>query len=213
MPSPASRAAPLPAPKRREALIEATVPLLMAHGINVTTKQLAQACGVAEGTLFRVFPDKESLIEAAIHRAFDPAALLGELAGLDRRAPLEERLTNAVRILIARFSRTIALVNAVRLGGGDPRRVIHRDGSHLRPDFERINSAIIEAIADVIAGDADQLRCSPQEAGRLLRLLVFSGVHPGISGGTPMSEGQIIDFLLNGVRRHPPTEDDGEHSC
>jgi AcrR family transcriptional regulator len=206
-----TRAAPLPPAERREALIEATASLLMEQGTNVTTKQLAEACGVAEGTLFRVFPDKESLIGAAIGRAFDPAPLLDELAALDRGAPLEVRLAEAVRILVGRFSRTIALLNAVRLGGGDPRPVLARaarhagaGGSNLThrspPDHERINALIIDGIADVIAGDAGQLRCTPREAGRLLRLLVFAGIHPGISGGSPLTEEQIIDFLLNGVR-------------
>ncbi|MDP9219548.1 MAG: TetR/AcrR family transcriptional regulator [Actinomycetota bacterium] len=204
-----TRATPLPPAERREALIEATVPLLMKHGTDVTTKQLAQACGVAEGTLFRAFPDKESLIGAAIGRAFDPAPLLAELAALDRQAPLEERLIGVVRILIGRFSRTIALLNAVRLGGGDPRPVMRHAARHAggkndahcaAPDHERINALIIDGIADVIAGEADQLRCTPREAGRLLRLLVFSGIHPGISGGPALSEEQIIDFLLNGVR-------------
>ncbi|MEP7021838.1 MAG: TetR/AcrR family transcriptional regulator [Pseudonocardiales bacterium] len=203
-----TRATPLPPAERREALIEATVPLLMKHGTDVTTKQLAEACGVAEGTLFRAFPDKESLIGAAIGRAFDPATLLAELTALDRQAPLEVRLAGVVRILINRFSRTIALLNAVRLGGGDPRPVLARaaqraggDKPHCGPpDHERINALIIDGIADVITGDADQLRCTPREAGRLLRLLVFAGIHPGISGGSPLTEEQIIDFLLNGVR-------------
>jgi len=204
----ATRATPLPPAERREALIEATVPLLMKHGTDVTTKQLAEACGVAEGTLFRVFPDKESLIGAAIGRAFDPAPLLAELAALDRRTPLEERLAAVVALLISRFSRTIALLHAVRLGGGDPRPVLARAARHAtgskdhcgRPDHEGITALVIDGIADVLAGDADRLRCTPHEAGRLLRLLVFAGIHPGISGGSPLTEEQIIDFLLNGVR-------------
>jgi AcrR family transcriptional regulator len=210
MSSQPTRAIPLPPAERREALIEATIPLLMSKGTGVTTKQLAEACGVAEGTLFRVFPDKDSLIEAAIGRAFDPAPVIAELAAVDQETPLQERLTEVVRILTARFTRTMALLNAVRLGGGDPRPVISRIARRGRPedasaetDFQRIHTLIITAIADVIAEDADQLRCTPMEAGRLLRMLVFSGIHPGISGGPPLSEEQIIDFLLNGVRRHP----------
>lgn len=203
MASQTARAAPLPPAERREALIEATVPLLTTYGTNVTTKQLAEACGVAEGTLFRVFPDKDSLIEAAIHRAFDPAPLLEELAAVDRLLPLEERLTAVVRLLIGRFSRTIALLSAVRLGGAGQRPVHGPPGGHDRRHFERVNALIIDAIAEVVAGDTDQLRCTPRETGRLLRLLVFSGIHPVISGGQPMSEDQIVDFLLNGIRRQP----------
>lgn len=217
MPVQHTRAPALPPAQRREALIEATIPLLMSHGTGVTTKQLAEACGVAEGTLFRVFPDKESLIDAALARAFDPAPILAELAALDRQALLEDRLIGAVRILMARFSRTVALLHAVRMGGGDPRPVLGRAARHpsqptgtgvdaadaARLEHQRVNTLIIEAIADVIAADVDQLRCTPMEAGRLLRLLVFSGIHPGVSGGPPLTEEQIIDFLLNGVRRHP----------
>ncbi len=205
MPAQPSRAAPLPPAQRREALIEATIPLLMSNGTGVTTKELAHACGVAEGTLFRVFPDKESLIEAAIGRAFDPAPVLAELAAVDRQSALHDRLSDVVRILTARFTRTHALLDVLRLGGGD-RRPGAKLGGHVHlatTDFQRINALVVGAIADVIAGNADELRCTPNEAGQLLRLLVLSRIHPGISGGPPMSEDQIIDFLLNGVRRHP----------
>src|SRR3954466_13304322 len=86
------RAAALPPEERREALIAATLPLVLEHGTDVSTRLIAEAAGVAEGTIFRVFRTKDDLVEAAIASAFDPSALVDAIGGLDRSAPLADRL-------------------------------------------------------------------------------------------------------------------------
>jgi AcrR family transcriptional regulator len=72
--------------------VAATLPLLLEHGPAVTTRQIAEAAGVAEGTVFRVFPDKESLLEAVVESAFDMTAIDAALAAIDPAQPLEDRL-------------------------------------------------------------------------------------------------------------------------
>jgi len=71
-------------------LIAATLPLIAQHGQKVTTKQIAAAAGVAEGTIFRVFADKNQLLDAAVQQAMDPEVTLAELVGVDITLPLDE---------------------------------------------------------------------------------------------------------------------------
>jgi AcrR family transcriptional regulator len=65
------RAAPLSADERRDAIIDVVVPLLLEHGRDVSTRQIAEAAGIAEGTIFRVFPDKAALWTATAERTLD----------------------------------------------------------------------------------------------------------------------------------------------
>src|SRR5438067_714800 len=95
----ATRASALSPEKRREAIVSATLPLLVERGLSLTTRQIAEAAGIAEGTIFRVFPDKEALIDAVIETALDPAPLEARLAEIDTTLPLEDRLVLAVRVL------------------------------------------------------------------------------------------------------------------
>ena len=60
------RATALPADERRTMIVEATLPLLLRHGEMVTTRQIAEAAGIAEGTIFRVFADKDAVIGSVI---------------------------------------------------------------------------------------------------------------------------------------------------
>lgn len=183
--------------ERRAAIVEATLPLLRAHGNAVTTKQIADACGVGEGTVFRAFPDKAAIIDAALATAFDPAPGLEQLGRIDPTLlPLGERLVAAVEVLQDRLRSVIGLMTV--LGRTAPqaatRRRVH-DDDQLREGQARI----LRAIEDLIAPDADALRVSPAQAARTVRMLTFAGTHPGVTDETPMSASEIVSILLHGV--------------
>jgi AcrR family transcriptional regulator len=194
-----ARATRMPPAERRAAIVAATLPLVLEHGSAVSTRQIAEAAGVAEGTIFRVFPDKEALMCAVIGEAFDPAPTLRQLTAVDRSLPLRPRLVAITEVLQARTKRVFALIDALELTG-PPKRSEPPD-----PDGPRgpaaTDRAILAALHDLLDGDADQLRVPVEEFGHVLRLLMFSSSHPVISGGRPLSAEQIVGVLLDGLSR------------
>jgi AcrR family transcriptional regulator len=49
-----------------------TEKLLVERGKDVSTREIAEAAGIAEGTIFRVFATKDAIIDAIFADAFDP---------------------------------------------------------------------------------------------------------------------------------------------
>src|SRR3546814_1691484 len=93
------RAPALPADERREAIIRATLPLLLEHAEMVSTRQIAEAAGIGDGTTVRVFDDRKAVITAVIDAAIDPQPIEDEIGALDQSAPLEALITQAAALL------------------------------------------------------------------------------------------------------------------
>src|SRR5450631_2111840 len=86
------RAAALPPDQRRSMIVEATLPLLIEQGDRVTTKQIAEAAGIAEGTIFRAFGGKDEVIAAVVEAALDPEPLETALYAIPIVLPFEDWL-------------------------------------------------------------------------------------------------------------------------
>jgi len=186
-----ARAIPMALDDRRQALIDATLPLLREHGRTVTTKQIAEAAGVAEGTIFRAFESKDDLILAAVEAGTSMDPFLEDLACIDASLRFRERLIELVTRLQARFAGIFALMSALGISG-PPRAQKHTEAGRRRA--EEIMVALVEP-------DADLITCTPADLVHMLRLFTFSGTHPHLSEGRRLTPDQIVDTLLDGVRR------------
>jgi AcrR family transcriptional regulator len=186
--------------QRRAALIEATLPLLREHGPAVSTKEIASAAGVAEGTIFRVFGTKDELVAACVQHAFDSEDLRAALREVDRTLPLQERLTVAVDLLQAHLRGVFSLMITLRTGG---QAAVHRPSDaaahaahaeRRQRDSERIDAELVQLVGQ----DADSLRVPVQRLLDFLRMLTLASVHPFMQR-SPASAGEIVDVALNGL--------------
>jgi AcrR family transcriptional regulator len=177
-------------------LVDATLPLLIEHGPTVTTRMIAEAAGVAEGTIFRVFPDKETLIRAAIWQVLDPEPTLADLRTVDMSLPLRIRILQVTSILQRRLLRVFHLMLALRRSTPS-----HPHDEAWRPAAQSANQSVLAEVVRILEPDADQLRWPPMEVARVLRLLIFSGSHPLITEGLLLRADEITEVVLDGLLR------------
>lgn len=122
------RAPALPPDERRDAIIAAATPLLRAGGRRVTTREIADAAGIAEGTIFRVFDSKDALIHAVIEHTMDVTDTVAAVRAVPLDDPLEIRVHRCVGILADRLRAVFDIMMALHphgpggTPGGEPGR-------------------------------------------------------------------------------------------
>lgn len=211
-----SRAPRLSPDERRSALIEATVPLLLQHGSAVSTRQIAEAAGVAEGTIFRVFDSKEDLLHACATQVLASGTLAPALAALPPDLDLHGTVTRIARALAERLTDVHAMIAILheqgrgRRGPGPvappgtpaagphgPRTAPEASPTCERPDPRAIHDRVIGLVTGALTPHADALRTSPRMAASALVALAFGAHHDGPAAG--LSPTDIADVLLHGV--------------
>lgn len=188
------RRAPAMSPEqRREMIVQAAVPLVTEYGAAVTTSQIARAAGIAEGTVFRAFADKNEVLQACVAEALRPDRVQAELAAISLDQPLAGRLADAAEALEAHLSRMGALIGALQASGGLVRPA---------PDGENEGCPPIDAgwevVADLFEPEHAALRLPAEQLASMFVSLLFQrGRFPG--GPTTPTIHDLIDLFLHGA--------------
>jgi AcrR family transcriptional regulator len=196
------RATALPPDERRRAIIDAVVPLLVEHGPTITTRQIADAAGIAEGTIFRVFPDKAALLMATAAETVNPeggaeamALALADVPDLYTKlqvviAQLVRRMEQGMLVMMALRATFIKEGHTGDVPPGPPKFILDA------------NRLLLESLAtNVFEPHRTELGLPPRRAALILRSLVFGTWHPGTQDGDRLTVDEIAEACLVGVTK------------
>jgi AcrR family transcriptional regulator len=189
----ANRERPLRADARRnrERLLEEAVRAFSQDGAEVTLDSIARAAGVGIGTLYRHFPTREALVEAAYRN---------ELARLCDAVPELLATLPADRALRAWMDRFVDYLTTKRGMADALRAVVASGGNPFAQTRDRLTGAVGALLA--AGGAAGSVRTDVDPVDVLTGL---SGV--SLAAGAPEQRaqaGRVLDLLMDGLRPRQP---------
>jgi AcrR family transcriptional regulator len=182
---------------RRRAIVAAITPLLVKKGALATTADMAKAAGIAEGTIFRVFPDKSALLYEVVRAAMDPAELCVALRSIDPALAMREQLGQAARLLGDHWKRVMALGEALRSTAVLPGSRQAQAGRLVKESSAEIGAAL----TTLFERHRAELSIAPAKAVAAFRGLVIATGHPLMPAEQRLDVDDVIGVLLTGVGR------------
>lgn len=188
--------------RRRQEIIEAAAQVFAEKGYaNTTTKELAEAADMAEGTLYNYFDGKREILLAILGEMHIPfETLLQDVHKLHSREDLVNAVENALTIFVSQLDFTRTLLAEIWVDD-----VILED--FVMERLQHIGQAVQAFITKGI--EAGNFRPMDPEATTLMILGVFLALlMPVLRGKKPTPSPQerhdlaqaAVDLLLDGIR-------------
>lgn len=176
-------------------IIQTAIPLIAEYGAAVTTAKVARAAGIGEGTIFRVFADKDALLQACLAEALAPDHAIRELGAIDMSQPLPARLADAAEALRAHLDRMGAIAGSLQASG-------HRGGKHpgtvRGAGLDESTTRIRAALAELLEPDEAALRRPPEQTAALFFGLLFT--QPHMEDQPELTTHELVEIFLHGVQ-------------
>lgn len=177
--------------QRRAMIIQTAIPLIAEYGAAVTTAKIARAAGIGEGTIFRVFADKEELLQACVAEALSPEHAVRELGAIDVSQPLPDRLAEAAEALQAHMDRIGAILGSLGHRGGKHPGTVR--GAGRDESMTRTRAALTE----LLEPDKAALRRPPEQIAALFFGLLFT--QPRTDDEPDLTPQELVEVFLHGA--------------
>lgn len=173
--------------RNRERLLEVAVRALSQDGADVTLEAIAREAGVGIGTLYRHFPTREALVDAAYRNEL--ARLCDSVDDLLDELPPDK----ALRTWMERF---VEYMTTKRGMGEALRALIASGGDPFSQSRERLIDAVRKLLA--AAATAGTLRddVAPEDVLASLSGVSLATAEPG----RHQQAGRLLDLLMDGLR-------------
>jgi AcrR family transcriptional regulator len=175
--------------RNRDRLLEVAVRAFSTDGPEVSLDAIAKEAGVGIGTLYRHFPTREALVEAAYR---------SELDRLCESAPELLKTSPAEVALRAWMDRFVDYMTTKRGMSGALRAVIASGGNPFAHSRDRLLAALTTLLEAGAA--AGTIRTDVPAADLLIGL---GGVTLAAGDAAQRDQaGRLLDLLMDGLRRH-----------
>jgi AcrR family transcriptional regulator len=183
------------AQRNRDRLLEVAVRALSRGGPEVTLDAIAKEAGVGIGTLYRHFPTREALIDAAYRSEL--ARLCDSAGDLLRDLPPDQ----ALRAWMDRFA---DYMTAKRGMGDALRALIASGGDPFSESRDRLTAAVTKLLRAGAAAGTLRPDVSPDDV-----LVGLNGISLATDPERRDQAGRLLDLLMDGLRARPATAQDG----